>query len=232
MKILKKIFIISVIVLDSLLIVIGAIIIINKGKNNVNYIDNINEEVNNVNVVSVNKSGKFIYSNSIDNSENQVNDSIKNINEENTSKQTEYQANVDDFKWYMNDVYKNGIPTSGIIMSDFAKLEGEWRGFIWYDPENANNSKAMELAKVNISGTDRAPSLLIDWQTMITETEALNETTMQDTIYICTLSENGLISTDGAGLKISSFYTLNGKQYAIGTIGTVDGISSYIALVR
>ena len=147
---------------------------------------------------------------------------------------TKERPNLEDFLWYTEDVFYDGVPTDAAIIDNVQYTMGGWKGIIIYDPDNKHGANAMEFLNVNISGTENNLSLTLDWYLMFIsgQGEGLDETDMEDTVFSGKWENGGLWASGAGTIRLTQFYELNGKQYAIGTMDTPDGIPAFIGLVR
>jgi hypothetical protein len=147
---------------------------------------------------------------------------------------TEERPDLEDFLWYTEDVFYNGVPVDAAIIDNVKYTTGGWKGLIIYDPDNDYGANAMEFLNVNIAGAEDDLSLTLDWYLIFIAGEgtSFDETDMEDTVFDGEWVGGG-IRVSGAGtIQLRRLYDLNNKQYAIGTMDTPDGIPAFIALVR
>lgn len=147
---------------------------------------------------------------------------------------TEERPDLGDFLWYTESVFYEGPPTEAAPIEQFDAVTGGWKALILYDPENTVGSSAMEFLNIDISGAQGSVKLTLDWYLIFWSDagESIDETGDEDTIFTGAW-ENGSLWASGAGtIRLSDFYTMNGSQYAIGTLDASDGTPAYIALVR
>jgi hypothetical protein len=147
---------------------------------------------------------------------------------------TEERPDLEDFLWYTEDVFYNGVPADAAIIDSIKYTTGGWKGLIIYDPDNDYGENAMEFLNVNISGTEDDLSLTLDWYLMFISGEgsSFDETDMEDTVFSGKWESGGLWASGAGTIRLTQFYKLNDKQYTIGTMDTPDGIPAFIALVR
>ncbi len=76
--------------------------------------------------------------------------------------------------------------------------------------------------------------MTLDWYLIFwsNEGESFDETEMEDSIFNGKWEDGDLWASGAGTIRLTDFYGMNGKQYAIGTMDTPDGIPAYIALVR
>lgn len=113
-------------------------------------------------------------------------------------------------------------------------LTGGWKGLIIYDPNNEYDSGAMEFLNVTFAVTAESLSLTLDWYQIFwtNEGESFDETDMEDGIFIGKWESGGLWASGAGTIRLTQFYELHGKQYAVGTMDTPDGTPALVALVR
>lgn len=147
---------------------------------------------------------------------------------------TKERPNLEDFLWYTEDVFYDGVPTNAAIIYNVQSTMGGWKGIFIYDPDNKHGANAMEFLNVNIAGTENNLSLTLDWYLMFIsgQGESFDETDMEDTLFSGKWENGGLWASGAGTIRLTQFYELNGKQYAIGTMDTPDGIPAFIGLVR
>jgi hypothetical protein len=147
---------------------------------------------------------------------------------------TKERPNLEDFLWYTEDVFYGGVPTDAAIIDNVQYTMGGWKGIIIYDPDNKHGANAMEFLNVDIAGTENNLSLTLDWYLMFIsgQGESFDETDMEDTVFSGKWENGGLWASGAGTIRLTQFYELNGKQYAIGTMDTPDGIPAFIGLVR
>jgi hypothetical protein len=160
--------------------------------------------------------------------------SIPTSEETGVSLSTEERPDVGDFLWYTEDVAYEGVPSDANIIDNIDPLTGSWKALIVYDPDNEYDSSAMEFLNVAIAGTAERLSLTLDWYLIFwsNEGESFDETDMEDTVFSGKWENSGLWASGAGTIRLTQFYELNEKQYAVGTIDTPDGIPALVALVR
>lgn len=147
---------------------------------------------------------------------------------------TDEKPGLSDFMWYFDNVYYNGIPGEAEAITDTAALNGGWKSFRWYDPEYTMDSYMLEFlnADISIEG-DRAEVTLTLNDLHLPDGTVIDESEGQPLSYQGIWNGGSLTASGGGAVHIETFYTLgDGKQYAVGTFDSPDGIPAYIALVR
>lgn len=144
------------------------------------------------------------------------------------------RPDLEDFLWYTEDVYYNGVPTNANSIITMEFLTGSWKALIIYDPNNEYDAGAMEFLNIDLAGADGIVSLTFDWYQIFwaNEGESLDETEMEDSVYNGKWEKGGLWASGAGTTHLTQFYELQGKQYAVGTMDTPDGTPAFVALVR
>ncbi len=144
------------------------------------------------------------------------------------------RPDLGDFLWYTEDVFYEGVPADIAVIDDFSYLTGGWKGLIIYDPDNIAGENAMEFLNVNMSGIEGNLTLILDWYLIFISSEesGFDESDMEDSVFDGKWEDGGLWASGPGTIRLTDFYELNNKQYAVGTMDTPDGIPAFIALVR
>jgi hypothetical protein len=147
---------------------------------------------------------------------------------------TEERPDLEDFLWYTEDVAYNGVPADANIIDNIGPLTGSWKALILYDPDNEYDAGAMEFLNIALAGTAESLSLTLDWYQIFwtNEGESFDETDMEDSVFSGKWESGGLWASGAGTIRLTQFYEQSGKQYAIGTMDTPDGIPALVALVR
>jgi hypothetical protein len=147
---------------------------------------------------------------------------------------TEERPDLEDFLWYTEDVAYNGVPSDADIIDNIGSLTGGWKAIIIYDPNNEYDAGAMEFLNFAFAGTAESLSLTLDWYQIFwaNEGESFDETDMEDSVFSGKWENGGLWASGAGTIRLTQFYEQNGKQYAVGTMDTPDGIPALVALVR
>lgn len=147
---------------------------------------------------------------------------------------TKERPDLADFRWYTEDVFNNGVPAKAAIIDSVQSTMDGWKGIIIYDPGNKHGENAMEFLNVNIAGSENNLHLTLDWYRMFIsgQGESFDETDMEDSVFSGKWENGGLWASGAGTIRLTQFYELNNKQYAMGTMDTPDGIPAFIGLVR
>lgn len=154
--------------------------------------------------------------------------------ETDTSLSTEEHPDLEDFLWYTEDVAYDGVPSDANIIDSIDLLTGSWKALIVYDPNNEYDAGAMEFLNIALAGTAESLSLTLDWYQIFwaNEGESFDESDMEDSEFLGKWENDGLWASGAGTIRLTQFYEQSGKQYAIGTMDTPDGIPALVALVR
>lgn len=146
---------------------------------------------------------------------------------------TTEKPKLSDFMWYFDGVHYNGIPEDAVSIYDSEMLTGDWKGFIFYDPDRKFNSYALEFLNVNLDIQGQKAGVTFDlYQYCPAESEII-DVSGEKMSFSGNFEAGAVYATGGENVHIDTFYTLSdNKQYAVGYIDTVDGTPAYIALVR
>ena len=146
---------------------------------------------------------------------------------------TDAKPSLSDFMWYFDGVYANGIPSDAVFIYDSELLTGDWKGFIFYDPERIMNSYALEFMNVNLDISGQVANVKFSLHQYCPENSEIIDVSGETLSYSGNFEAGAVFASGGGNVHIDSFYTMSDKkQYAVGYIDTVDGTPAYIALVR
>ena len=147
---------------------------------------------------------------------------------------TEERPDLEDFLWYTEDVVYDGVPSDANIIDSIDLLTGSWKALIIYDPNDEYDAGAMEFLNIALAGTAESLSLTLDWHQIFwaNEGESFDESDMEDSVFLGKWENGGLWASGAGTIRLTQFYEQSGKQYAIGTMDTPDGIPALVALVR
>lgn len=147
---------------------------------------------------------------------------------------TDERPDLEDFLWYTENVAYNGVPANTSMIDNIDPLAGSWKALIIYDPDNEYDAGAMEFLNVALAGTAESLSLTLDWYQIFwaNEGESFDESDMEDGVFSGKWENGGLWASGAGTIRLTQFYEKNGKQHAVGTMDTPDGIPALVALVR
>lgn len=146
---------------------------------------------------------------------------------------TTERPRLSDFMWYFDGVYYNGIPEDVTYVYDFEQLVGDWKGFIFLDPERKFNSYAFQFLNVKIDIDAQRAYVVFDMYQYCPENSEIIDMNSEKQEYSGNY-ENGSLFASGIGnVHIDTFYYgKDNRQYAVGYLDTPDGTPAYLALVR
>ncbi len=147
---------------------------------------------------------------------------------------TSERPELDDFMWYLEEVFYDGVPAGAAAINQFGYAAGGWKGLIVYDPEDDSGGNAADFFNATISGAADEVTLTLDWYLMIIsgEEDIIDETDMEDTVFEGKWAKGGLKASGPSIIHLTQFYALEGREFAIGTVDIPDGVPTVIALVR
>ena len=147
---------------------------------------------------------------------------------------TTARPSLSDFMWYFDNVHYNGVPADATYIYDSEQLVGDWKGFIFYDPDRKMNSYGIEFLNVNLKIDGQKADVAFDlYELHFENTEVISEEGSPILNYSGNFEAGAVYATGGGNVHIDTFYTMpDKKQYAVGYIDTPDGTPAYLALVR
>ncbi len=159
---------------------------------------------------------------------NVTNGTTSSLSTQDTPKESDFSG------WFINGAARKGMPKNVTAITDLSSVSGSWKALFYQDPDNKYDVKAYGFANVNVSGTKDNLKFGIKRHTIrfLSSGEVINEEGESEDIFMGKW-QNGKITASGAGsLSITSFWEQNGKQYAIGTFDSPDGIPVKVGMVR
>ena len=147
------------------------------------------------------------------------------------------ERSIGDFFWYTEDVKYDGLPEGRTVITDFSEIVGYWKAYTedahvmseddflkWFNVEISGKAKKVKFTyhTKNFFGFDAGNTIDISsW-----DGESYNGSFSDGQLVV------GDITAKGVEITIMQFYSLNGKQYALGEIAYISGEKENIALVR
>lgn len=136
-----------------------------------------------------------------------------------------------DFDWYFNDVKEHGMWSDAEKIDNLGEVIGDWKAYILYDPDKTTDEPCEMLFNIDISVGQHDLSVLCDWYYLWDFSDEPEYQDSQSTFR--GPWNNGSISASGPGtMNLTGFYAKNGKQYAVGSMTSRDGVPAVVALVR
>lgn len=148
---------------------------------------------------------------------------------------TSERPDMEDFLWYTEGVYYDGMPYDGVVINEFANLTGSWKAYILYDPDNVANAYGFEYLNVVIDGNADDMALTFDWYKMYVgySYEEYDFSNEEDFVLYGNYSDSVItVGEPGFMVYLYAFYTLNGKQYGLGYAELQSGEPTFVAMVR
>lgn len=150
-------------------------------------------------------------------------------------KGTEQSPTDADFSsWYIGKAQTKGMPRGVVTLTTLDDVQGGWKALFFQDPKNKYGVKAYTLANIIIAGSASELTFTIKRHNtrFLTTNECIDEEKELDDVFSARW-DNGKLNASGAGsLTITSFWEQDGKQYAIGTFDSPDGIPVSLGMVR
>ncbi len=148
---------------------------------------------------------------------------------------TKAKPTMADFQgWFINGAMKSGKPDGVSTLSSMSDISGSWKAFLFLDPSNRNGEKAQTFATISFDGSnDKIKIYLKRFYThFFNGNEIMDESSEAPDFFSARWKSGKLIASGVGSFIISDFWQQGGKQYAIGTFTTQDGISAPMGLVR
>lgn len=140
-----------------------------------------------------------------------------------------------DFKsWYINSAMKSGKPGNAKTLSGISDVSGSWKVLLYQDPTNKYGVKAYTFATITIDGTDENAQLSLKRHSIrfLTDNTSVSEESEAPDAFSAKWKSGKLIASGVGSMTISSFWEQGGKQYAIGTFDSPDGMPVSLGMVR
>jgi len=137
---------------------------------------------------------------------------------------------AEDFTW-LSGVLNGGLPSGATLLSDGASVSGMWKGYLMFVEDG--QIVVQQLLNAEIMAGDRAVTVILDWYQVnygdgFHEEQGVTASTYDGAIDQGTVTCYGM----SGNLELTSFYQLEGKQYAVGTYMVPSGEVAYVGLVR
>ena len=149
-------------------------------------------------------------------------------------------ASIGDFFWFTEDVKWDGLPESMTVIKDFNEISGYWKAYTETIPMFLDEEEYKEWFNAEISGSENKATFTFHTKGFTgfdAQTGGSYDISMKDgEKYSGGFSNGELIFGDinskGIQITIMQFYSLNGKQYALGEIEYISNEKQNIVLVR
>jgi len=150
------------------------------------------------------------------------------------------EASLEDFFWFTEDVRWDGLPAGRNAITDFSDITGYWKAHTEAIPTYPGEGEYWKWFNVEISGNSDQATFTFHTRGFTAydqETGRIDDISRDDGFFLNgSFSDGqlvvGTIAANGIELIIRDFYTLDGKQYAVGEIIYITNENDYIVLVR
>ena len=150
-----------------------------------------------------------------------------------TELSTSERPDLGDFLWYLDGVYYDGIPDDAAYITEFSDMTGGWKAVFYYDPEFVANAFGYDFMNIVIDGSAENTSVTLDWYLYYGDSEEWDKSDEDDSVLSGTYGRGGItVGSSGFMMYITDFYSMNGKQYAVGYLSLQSGEPACVALVR
>ena len=147
---------------------------------------------------------------------------------------------IGDFFWFTEDVKWDGLPPGRTTITDFNEIIGYWKAYKETIPMFQGDSRFLMWGNVEITGNEDQVNFTYLTENVIAfDEESSSDVDMSewtDSSYLGSFRGGSLTFGDleqyGIEVTIHEFYTLDGKQYAVGEESYISGEKSHIVLVR
>jgi hypothetical protein len=147
---------------------------------------------------------------------------------------------IGDFFWYTEEVKWDGPPQDAVVLNDFSAVSGYWKAYTETIPLFEGEDESMEWFNAEISGDAGQASFTYHTKGFTGFEASTGEIYKLDfrdgeryggSFNDCQLA-CGDRDTQGVEIRIYGFYSLDGKQYAIGEVIWISNELQALALVR
>lgn len=152
-----------------------------------------------------------------------------------TALSTKAKPKAADFQgWFVNGAMKAGKPNGVKTLSSLSDISGSWKAFLFLDPTNRNGEKAQTFGTVTFDGTNERIKVYLKryYTHFFNDNENMDESSEAPDFFSARWKAGQLIASGVGSFVITDFWEQDGKQYAIGTFSTQDGITASMGLVR
>ncbi len=138
-----------------------------------------------------------------------------------------------DFLWVTEDILNGNLPGGRVRLSSILSLMGGWKVYIVDDPENQFGSGMERMCNAYLDAGQFGPQITFKWYYVYNRyTKEVTKDFSPDSVFAGNL-DNGQMEATGSGkVKLTDFYFLDGKEYAVGTLYWPDGIVGAVFMVR
>ncbi len=137
-----------------------------------------------------------------------------------------------DFSWYEDDFRLNGFLPDDVFIYDPARLAGDWKGYIKYDPNNETGMRSAFLFYAAIIEDGSRMDLAVDWYWTNYNDEAEGHYQEGSAVYTGSFAGEEYHAEGTSKVIIRRFFQRGDRQYGVGMIESADGMRSILCLVR
>jgi hypothetical protein len=139
-----------------------------------------------------------------------------------------------DFQWITYEIMYGNVPDDVELLTDPQEITGGWKAYIVDDYSGEYSSYIERLCNCYISGSPQDLEVCIQWDYVYNGSadESYSEKGSPDSYFNGSWTDGGLYATGAGSITISGFWYKDGKEYALGTMTWVDGLTSTVYLVR
>ena len=156
-----------------------------------------------------------------------------------SSLSTKEKCTMDDFDWFMNYVWDNGMPDGAEYVKNPEDVVGDWKCMVIYDPPNKEGLKAFHLCNLHIDANELSEGSItmsphVEWDYILNDDGSKTDESDRDWYLGMGEWTEGWIGNTNANhnVKIRFYETGDGKQYGYGGISLPDVKSTGICIVR
>ena len=148
--------------------------------------------------------------------------------------QTSDMSKMADFQWITYEIMYGNVPDDVELLTDAYEISGGWKAYIVDDYSGENSVYIERLCNCYISGSSQDLEVVIQWDYLFNgaSNESYSEKDNPDSFFNGSLSDGSLYATGAGSIYIRGFWYKDGKEYALGTMTWVDGLTSTVYLVR
>ena len=141
----------------------------------------------------------------------------------------------DDFLFYENDVYDNGIP-KGAVLREAGYISGEWKYCITFNRTIAGEERIDEIGTAEVAFSEQGAQLILHPQYIRfgSDVSPENEAEVGYEPFVGTWDPEYIDVSDGnTAIGLGPYYTYEGRDYVLGNIVVRDnGMFGDVLLVR
>lgn len=148
---------------------------------------------------------------------------------------TKARPSISDFQgWFVNNAMRTGKPGGVHTLSTLSEISGSWKALFFLDPTNRTGDKAQTFGTLTIEESNEKIKIhLKRYYTHFFNGSEISDESSEAPDFFSARWKSGRIIASGAGsLTLTDFWEQGGKQYAIGTLDSPDGVSVAVGLVR